>query len=145
VSFERRSGGASKLLKELWLVFKEMMMNCTVRALPRCWGMIFMFREKVFMIMMFLTLSGGPPHAHVLGAKHSWRAKSAPMADDVQEARQGRIICLAFRNTGICRFGDACRFLHEAGDPISALPSWFVGVCLLSFVCTLTWACRERR
>ena len=32
-----------------------------------------MFREKVF--MMFLTLSGGTPHAHVLGAKHSWRAK----------------------------------------------------------------------
>ena len=36
------------------------------------------------------------------------------------------MICLAFRNTGRCRWGDACRFEHAPGEPISALPSWHV-------------------
>jgi len=36
------------------------------------------------------------------------------------------IICLAFRNTGSCRYGERCRFKHEPGEPIAALPSWHV-------------------
>ncbi|GMI22863.1 hypothetical protein TeGR_g3807 [Tetraparma gracilis] len=31
-------------------------------------------------------------------------------------------ICRAFRNTGRCRFGDACSFEHSEGEPIEAPP-----------------------
>jgi len=43
-----------------------------------------------------------------------------------------RQICLAFRNTGCCRYGESCRFRHEPGEPIAGtdgfavLPSWLV-------------------
>jgi hypothetical protein len=43
-------------------------------------------------------------------------------ADD----RDTAIICLAFRNTGSCRFGDECKYAHISGEPIPFLPSWLV-------------------
>ena len=36
------------------------------------------------------------------------------------------IICLSFRNTGHCRYGDKCKFQHVSGEPIASLPSWIV-------------------
>ena len=37
-------------------------------------------------------------------------------------------ICRAFRNTGNCRYGENCKFLHEEGPPI-APPNKPVGMC----------------
>eukprot|EP01047_Picozoa_sp_COSAG01_P091766 COSAG01_NODE_23295_length_820_cov_1.995839_1_plen_71_part_01 len=37
-------------------------------------------------------------------------------------------ICRAFRNTGKCRYGDDCKFLHEEGPPIPP-PNNPVGMC----------------
>ena len=39
---------------------------------------------------------------------------------------EGAIICLAFRNTGRCRYGDACKYRHVAGGAAEAPPSWHV-------------------
>ena len=31
----------------------------------------------------------------------------------------GDELCRAFRNTGHCRYGEECKFLHEEGKPIA--------------------------
>eukprot|EP01044_Picomonas_judraskeda_P024615 COSAG03_NODE_6848_length_996_cov_2.069119_1_plen_90_part_00 len=32
---------------------------------------------------------------------------------------EGSEICRAFRNTGHCRYGEECKFIHEEGPPIA--------------------------
>ena len=31
----------------------------------------------------------------------------------------GNEICRAFRNTGHCRYGEECKFIHSEGEPIA--------------------------
>lgn len=35
---------------------------------------------------------------------------------------EGEEVCRAFRNTGRCRFGDTCKFVHSEGEPIEPPP-----------------------
>ena len=43
-------------------------------------------------------------------------------------------ICRAFRNTGHCRYGEECKFIHEEGPPI-APPNKPVGMVRQSQLC----------
>ena len=43
-----------------------------------------------------------------------------------REGKGAAVICLSFRNTGRCRWGENCKFEHVSGDPIASLQSWTV-------------------